>query len=79
MNARDPNVPPGLARRKFFSNAARYGILAGLAAVTARVSQNPLADQKCINAGICRDCDRVEDCGLPAALSLRSARQGGNE
>ena len=65
-----------VTRREFLPAAARYGALAALAAVAALaagIKRSRPAAQKCINKGICRGCGAFDGCGLPAALSAKSA------
>jgi hypothetical protein len=54
----------------------RYTVLGALAAVSgkliARQAARP-AGQVCLSAGICRDCEAFDDCGLPQALSAKDA------
>lgn len=64
-------------RREFLRTGLRYSILAALAGVTAtlfRRSGGKLTGQTCINRGICSHCRAFADCGLPAALSAKSAQ-----
>ena len=71
MKSPKPSQP--LTRRDF----ARYGALAAIGAVAARlVSQR--ARETCVNEGICRGCTELSDCGLPQALSARAVLKGGN-
>lgn len=65
-----------VTRREFFPAVARYGALAALAAIaalTAGTKRSQPASQKCINKSICRGCGAFDGCGLPAALSAKSA------
>jgi hypothetical protein len=55
---------------------ARYGALAAMSAVAARLIARR-SRETCINEGICRGCTEFSDCGLPQALSARSALKGG--
>jgi hypothetical protein len=48
--------------------------LAGGAAVMKR--RRLLREGRCLNQGICRDCDVFEACGLPRALSTRTVLAG---
>jgi hypothetical protein len=63
-------------RREFLKKIGRYAILTGLFAGAGillgrkRVTPKPL--QTCINRGICRGCSVLEDCTLPAALSMKN-------
>jgi hypothetical protein len=61
-------------RREFFRAAARYSLLAVLS-VASYFSSRPgkLKGQKCIRQGICAGCVQLADCGLPAALSAKTA------
>ena len=68
------------SRREFLRGAARYGLLAALAAVSARAARRDLrslAEQRCVNRGICSGCGVFASCGLPAALSAKQTRRGG--
>lgn len=58
----------------------RYSLLAGMAVVSALLlkrSGGKLTGQTCINQGICSGCGAYAGCGLPAALSAKTAKQGG--
>lgn len=44
--------------------------LAGGAVVIKR--RRLLREGRCLNQGICRDCDVLDECGLPRALSVKS-------
>jgi len=75
-------IPPGeaLARRGFFraiARAAAGGALAGLGVVLAFSGRGPAKEDPCLRMGVCRGCDRAEDCGLPQALSIRQALADG--
>lgn len=62
------------SRREFLHGVARYGWLAALAAVAVRTAgreSRSLANQRCVNRGVCRGCVVFADCGLPAALSAK--------
>jgi hypothetical protein len=72
-------ITPGdtLGRRDFFRAIARAAAgagLAGLGAVLAFSGRGRAAEDPCLRMGICRGCDRVDDCGLPQAISLREAQ-----
>jgi hypothetical protein len=59
-------------RRDFFRAAVRYsllGLIAAAGALSARVSR--LNGQRCVNLGVCSNCQRFASCGLPAALSAK--------
>lgn len=64
-------------RREFLRGGVRYGLLAGVAALTARaVIQR--GDQRCTQNGVCGGCPEYTGCELPQALSARQGRaQGG--
>jgi hypothetical protein len=66
------------SRREFFRAAARYALLA-LVSVTAGLAARPRTPggQRCINQGICGSCGIFANCGLPQALSAKSAQQKG--
>ena len=59
-------------RREFLRGSLRYGLLAGLAALTARTLTRRGA-QSCTNEGICRGCPVYTGCELPQALSAKQA------
>lgn len=60
------------SRREFFRAAARYAVLAGVAAVAAVSARRSLRQgQRCLNRGICSACGVFENCALPAALSAK--------
>lgn len=66
------------SRREFLRGAARGGWLAALAAVAARTAgreSGSLANQRCVNRGVCRGCVVFAGCGLPAALSAKRAQR----
>ena len=76
MNRCSPDSSAG--RRQFFRDGLRYVILGGLAAVSGKLVTNRASrpgGQVCISAGICRGCEAFVDCGLPQALSAKTARQ----
>ena len=64
-------------RRRFFVSALRWGALAALGAVAAKLAlrstQSPLhPDEKCTNRGLCRGCPTLKGCtALPAELFRR--------
>jgi hypothetical protein len=63
-------------RREFIRAMARYALLSVLGAggyLSARAGK--LSGQTCVQQGICINCPRLADCGLPAALSRK--RSGG--
>ena len=64
-----------LNRRQFLRSCLRARALAGLAALggalLVRRSREPLADQNCVNRGLCRGCAAFAGCGLPQALSAK--------
>ena len=65
-----------VTRREFLPAVARYGALAVLAAIAALATgtkRTRPAARKCINKSICRGCGAFDGCGLPAALSAKSA------
>ena len=60
-----------LVRRVLRSvSLAVLGVGGGAAAVKRR---RLVREGKCLNQGICRDCTVFDRCGLPLALSVRSA------
>jgi hypothetical protein len=62
-----------IQRREFFRAAARYGSLAAMG-VAAYLTSRRRPGQSCINNSICRGCAVFRDCGLPAALSAKTAQ-----
>jgi len=61
-------------------DGVRYSLLAGMVAVSALLlkrSGGKLTGQTCVNQGICSGCGAFAGCGLPAALSAKSAKRGG--
>ena len=72
MHETDPNG--GASRREFLRGGARYALLSALGAVSATLIQRrgpTIAGQNCISQGMCRGCGAFEECGLPAALSVK--------
>jgi len=66
------------SRREFARTAARYGLLALVAAVAGLAARTRLpAGQSCVNRGICSGCGVFASCGLPQALSAKRAQRGG--
>jgi len=64
-------------RREFFRAAVRYtflGLIAAAGALSARTSR--LAGQRCVNLGVCSNCQRFARCELPAALSAKQPTPG---
>ena len=64
------------SRREFFRDAMRtllLGAMAVLSAVLARRTRS-LADQRCVNRGLCNGCAVFAECGLPQALSAKLTR-----
>jgi hypothetical protein len=63
-------------RREFVRDAARWALLAVVAAVSALLAATrrvTLPDQTCVNKGICSGCAVFAKCELPAALSAKVA------
>ena len=63
------------ARRLFITRLLRNASLAvlGLAGGAVVVKRRRLTREgKCLNQGICRDCDVFDKCGLPRALSTKT-------
>lgn len=63
-------------RREFVRDAARWALLAVIAAVSALLAATrrvTLPDQTCVNRGICGGCAVFTKCELPAALSAKVA------
>jgi hypothetical protein len=68
-----PKTPE--SRREFFGAAARYGLLTIMGAVASLAARKPgLANQTCVNRGICGGCIQFPECGLPQALSAKARR-----
>jgi len=65
------------SRREFFRSAGRYGVLGLLSVVAVVTGRRSFGGQKCVNQGICRGCAVFNGCGLPQALSAKSAKRGG--
>jgi hypothetical protein len=75
------NEHPGQTqgRRQLLATALRYATLGLLGAAGASVvakRRRLVREGKCINEGICRGCEVLETCGLPAALSAKENRTG---
>ena len=66
------------SRREFFRAAARYALLA-LVSAAACLATRPRSPggQRCVNRGICFNCDVFAECGLPPALSAKQAKGRG--
>jgi len=66
-------------RRAFLRTAGRGGALGLLALLAGGLASagraRRLNGQDCRRDGVCAGCGRVEDCGLPAALSARARRE----
>ena len=63
-------------RREFVRDAARWALLAVIAAVSALLAATrrvALPDQTCVNRGVCSGCAVLTKCELPAALSAKVA------
>lgn len=65
-------------RREFIKNLGRLSMAGGLLGTAAHLSQRePAVDKSlhiCINQGICSGCKAFEGCGLPQALSAKTAQ-----
>ena len=61
-------------RRVFVSTALRRLAL-GVLGLTgyALLRKRPARGETCVNRGLCRGCGAYEGCGLPQALSAKSA------
>lgn len=80
MNGLLPGSRPD--RREFLRDGLRFAILGGLAALSCRLFARPRIvphGETCINAGICGDCEALDDCGLPRALSVKASLEGSHE
>jgi len=66
-------------RRAFLRGGVRYGLLAGLAAMAARVisGASRSGEAQCTSAGVCGGCPDYTGCELPPALSAKQVRAGG--
>jgi len=65
-------------RREFFRAAARYGLLVVVSSIVVLAGRSRrTAGQRCLNSGICRECNHFAACGLPAALSVKRAQSKG--
>jgi len=63
-------------RREFVRDAARWTLLAAVAAVSALLAaarRVTWPGQTCVNRGICSGCAVFVRCELPAALSAKAA------
>jgi hypothetical protein len=61
-------------RREFLRSAARSAVLGSLILIGASAARSQkLKGQRCINLGICSNCARFSNCGLPQALSAKLA------
>jgi hypothetical protein len=82
---RPTSVPPRLRgeaspltpnRRAFLKACGRYGLLAGLAALTTRLltrDRGTDGNQRCLSAGVCRNCAELARCDLPNAQDAKQA------
>lgn len=61
-------------RRAFLRGTARWGLLGGLATVTAVLA---LRRQTCARAGACAGCRLTARCELPPAIQFRQQTKGG--
>ena len=62
------------SRRQFFARTLRHaslGLIAAVGGANFVKRRKLLREGKCINHGICRRCDILDDCGLPRALSTK--------
>jgi hypothetical protein len=50
-------------------------LLSGAAALVLRRPRS--ASESCVNAGLCRGCQAYAGCGLPTALSMKTALRDG--
>ena len=62
-------------RRGLLRDIIRYAALIGLGVIggAAVRRRRALRDGDCLNRGICRGCEALDDCGLPQAVSARQA------
>jgi hypothetical protein len=61
-------------RRQMLIGALRYGALGFLGAIGGSFiakRRRLVREGKCINGGICRECEIFDDCSLPTALSAK--------
>lgn len=67
-------LKPMQSRRQFFTSAFRYVVLAVLLAAGSAIiakKRRLVQEGKCINRGICSDCEAFQRCSLPQALSAK--------
>jgi len=73
------------SRRQFFARTLRHaslGLIASVGGANFVKRRKLLREGKCINQGICRGCEILDDCGLPRALSTKmvvARRSNGRE
>ena len=73
MNA---NAHKPQKRRQLFARGLRYltgGLLVLAGGFTVAKRQRLLREGKCLNRGICGQCQLIDACGLPRALSVKQA------
>ena len=66
-------------RRELLAGALRYVTFGLLAAVGGSVfvkRRRLVREGKCVNRGLCGDCEIFQECGLEQALSVRKALAG---
>lgn len=63
-----------IGRRELLRKLLRQAALGGLGYLSLCLlahRPNRTREEKCINPSICRNCDRLPDCLLPRALSVK--------
>lgn len=66
-------------RRELLTGALRHATLGLLAAVGGSVfvkRRRLVREGKCVNRGLCEDCEIFKECGLEQAISVRKAIAG---
>jgi hypothetical protein len=65
-------------RREFFRAVGRYSVATALAAFAALAAwRTNGAGRRCVNLGICGNCDQFTRCDLPPARNKRQIQNGG--
>jgi hypothetical protein len=68
------NDVEGMSKRDFIVSVLRLSTLAGLVGGTASlIAKDTLADETCKADGRCARCGELSGCGLPQAMSARTA------
>ncbi len=64
-----------LTRRNILSGTLRYGLLAAIGAGGVAIGlkrRRLLSEGKCLNRGVCAQCEVLSECGLPRARSVKN-------